>query len=146
VTDRQPVIYLWTTSVHKEVFDSMPDDLKKAEKKVEEGVKGLTRGAAGFQEEFLEFLKKYQVIGLAVAVVIGAAATKLIAAMVQDVIMPIVAIIIPGGDWRQAVFQVGPIKFLAGDFVGAIIDFVIIALVVFLLVKYVMKGDTTKKI
>ena len=121
-------------------------DLKQAEKAVEEGVKGLTKGAAGFQAEFLEFLKKYQVIGLAVAVVIGAAATKLIAAMVQDVIMPIVAIMIPGGDWRQAVLQVGPIKFLVGDFVGAIIDFVIIALVVFMLVKYVMKGDTTKKI
>jgi large conductance mechanosensitive channel len=121
-------------------------DLKQPEKGVKEGVKGLTKGAAGFQAEFLEFLKKYQVIGLAVAFVIGAAATKLIAAMVQDIIMPIVAIIIPGGDWRQAVFQVGPIKFLAGDFVGAIIDFVIIALVVFLLVKYVMKGETTKKI
>jgi large conductance mechanosensitive channel len=119
-------------------------DLKQPEKGVKEGVKGLTKGAAGFQAEFLEFLKKYQVIGLAVAFVIGAAATKLITAMVQDVIMPIVAIIIPGGEWRQAVLQVGSIKFLAGDFVGAIIDFVIIALVVFLLVKYVMKGDAKK--
>ena len=146
MTDRQPVIYLWTTSVHKEVFDSMPDDLKKTEKKVEEGVKGLTRGAAGFQEEFLEFLKKYQVIGLAVAVVIGAAATKLVTSVVSDVIMPIIAVLIPQGNWRTAVFQVGPVKFLLGDLVGAIIDFVIIALVVFLAVKYVMKGETTKKI
>ena len=38
----------------------------------------------------------------------------------------------------------GPIAFLIGDFVGAIIDFVIIALVVFLVVKYMMKGDTSK--
>jgi large conductance mechanosensitive channel len=121
-------------------------ELKDAAKDLGEKAKFLEKGAAGFQAEFLEFLKKYQVIGLAVAVVIGAAATKLIAAMVQDVIMPIVAIMIPGGDWRQAVLQVGPIKFLVGDFVGAIIDFVIIALVVFMLVKYVMKGDTTKKI
>jgi large conductance mechanosensitive channel len=124
----------------------MPDDLKKAEKKVEEGVKGLTKGAAGFQEEFLEFLKKYQVIGLAVAVVIGAAATKLVTSVVSDVIMPIIAVLIPQGNWRTAVFQVGPVKFLLGDLVGAIIDFVIIALVVFLAVKYVMKGETTKKI
>jgi large conductance mechanosensitive channel len=121
-------------------------ELKDAAKDLGGKAKFLEKGAAGFQAEFLEFLKKYQVIGLAVAVVIGAAATKLIAAMVQDVIMPIVAIMIPGGDWRQAVLQVGPIKFLVGDFVGAIIDFVIIALVVFMLVKYVMKGDTTKKI
>ena len=124
----------------------MPDDQKKAENKVEVGVKGLTKGAAGFQQEFLDFLKKYQVIGLAVAVVIGAAATKLVTAVVNDVIMPIIAALMPQGDWRTAVFQVGPAKFLLGDLVGAIIDFVIIALVVFLAVKYVMKGDTTKKI
>jgi len=124
----------------------MPDDQKKAEKTVEGGVKGLTKGAAGFKEEFLDFLKKYQVIGLAVAVVIGAAATKLVTAVVNDIIMPIIAALMPQGDWRTAVFQVGPVRFLLGDLVGAIIDFVIIALVVFLTVKYVMKGDTTKKI
>jgi large conductance mechanosensitive channel len=121
-------------------------ELKDAAKELENKAKFLEKGALGFQNEFMEFLKKYQVIGLAVAFVIGAAATKLITAMVQDIIMPIVSVIIPGGDWRQAVFQVGPIKFLGGDFVGAIIDFVIIALVVFLLVKYVMKGDITKKV
>jgi large conductance mechanosensitive channel len=58
-------------------------------------VKGLTKVAAGFQEEFLDFLKKYQVIGLAVAVVIGAAATKLVTAVVSDIIMPIIAVLIP---------------------------------------------------
>jgi len=121
-------------------------DLKQAEKTVEEGVKGLTRSAMGFQEEFLEFLKKYQVIGLAIAFVIGAAASKLVTSTVQDVVMPIVAVIMPQGDWRTIVFPVGPIKFLLGDFVGAVIDFLIIALVVFLTVKYVMKGDTSKKI
>ncbi|MGD1004136.1 MAG: MscL family protein [Methanoregulaceae archaeon] len=121
-------------------------DLKQAEKTVEEGVKGLTRGAQGFQEEFLEFLKKYQVIGLAIAFVIGAAASKLVTAAVQDVVMPIIAVLMPQGDWRTSIFQIGPIKFLLGDFVGAVIDFLIIALVVFLTVKYVMKGDTSKKI
>jgi len=106
---------------------------KKAEKK-------------GFLDEFMEFLLKYQVIGLAVAVVIGAAATKMVTATVNDIIMPIIGAIIPGGSWREAVINVGPIAFLVGDFVGAIIDFVIIALVVFLVVKYMMKGDTSKKI
>ena len=100
----------------------------------------------GFIEEFMEFLKNYQVIGLAVAVIIGAAAGKMVTAMVNDIIMPIIAVLIPGGDWRTQVLQLGPVKLLLGDFVGAIIDFVIIALVVFLVVKYMMKGDTTKKI
>jgi large conductance mechanosensitive channel len=100
----------------------------------------------GFIEEFTEFLKKYQVIGLAVAFIIGAAATKLVSATVTDIIMPIIAVIIPGGDWRASVIDIGPIKFLVGDFVGNLIDFVIVALVIFLIVKFIMQGDTSKKV
>lgn len=135
-------------SVHGQVMIGMAaaDDLGKAGKNVEEGVMGLTKGARGFQDEFLEFLKKYQVIGLAVAFVIGAAATKLVTSVVNDVVMPIIAVLMPKGDWRTSEFMVGPIKFLFGDLLGAIIDFVIIALVVFIVVKYIMMGDTTKKI
>jgi large conductance mechanosensitive channel len=121
-------------------------DIEQAEKVVGEGVMGLTKGARGFQDEFLEFLKKYQVIGLAVAFVIGAAATKLVTAIVNDLIMPVVAVIMPQGDWRTAALQIGPIKFLAGDMLGNVIDFVIIALAVFLIVKYIMRGDTSKKV
>jgi len=97
-------------------------------------------------QEFMDFLMKYQVIGLAVAFIIGAAATKMVTSTVADIIMPIIAVIIPGGDWRSSVLQLGPVKLLIGDFVGAIIDFIIIAVVVFLVVKYMMKGDTSKKV
>ena len=100
----------------------------------------------GFVEEFSEFLKKYQVIGLAVAVIIGLAAGKMVTAMVNDLIMPLIGVVIPGGDWKTSVLQVGPVKFLVGDFVGAVIDFAIVALVIFLIVKLVMKGDTSQKI
>ncbi len=54
--------------------------------------------------------------------------------------------LIPGGDWRNAGSSLGPVKLAVGDFVGAIIDFIIIALVVFLIVKFMMKEDATKKI
>jgi large conductance mechanosensitive channel len=60
--------------------------------------------------------------------------------------MPVVAVIMPQGDWRTAALQIGPIKFLAGDMLGNVIDFVIIALAVFLIVKYIMRGDTSKKV
>jgi large conductance mechanosensitive channel len=106
---------------------------KKAEKK-------------GMVGEFMEFLMKYQVIGLAVAFIIGAAATKMVTAAVNDIIMPIIAVLIPGGDWKKTELVLGPVKFLVGDFAGAIIDFIIIALVVFLIVKFMMKEDATKKI
>ncbi len=117
-----------------------------AEKVLEGGVLVIGKGARGFNEEFMEFLQKYQVIGLAVAFVIGTAATKLVNSTVTDIIMPIVAVVTPSGSWQTAVLEIGPLKFAIGDYVGAIIDFVIIALVIFLAVKYVMKGDVSKKI
>ena len=76
--------------------------------------------------DFIKFIKQYQVIGLAVAVIIGAAATKFITATVNDVIMPLISVFIPGGDWRKMVLDVGPAKILFGDFLGALIDFLII--------------------
>ncbi|MFH1107329.1 MAG: MscL family protein, partial [Candidatus Micrarchaeota archaeon] len=99
----------------------------------------------GMMAEFSDFLKKYQVLGLAVAFIIGAAATKLVSAMVNDVVMPIIAVLVPGGEWRAATLDIGPVKFLLGDFVGAVIDFLIIALVVFMIVKMIMKEDATAK-
>ena len=127
--------------------DHMADrDIKNAEKALEGGISVLGSGARGFNQEFMEFLQKYQVIGLAVAFVIGTAASKLVTSLVTDIIMPVVGVVTPGGNWRESVLQIGPVKFLAGDFAGAIIDFMIIALVIFLTVKYVMKGDTSKKI
>ena len=120
--------------------------LGNAEKLIGSGVSTLGKGAEGFSKEFMDFLNKYQVIGLAVAFVIGTAATKLVNSTVSDIIMPIIAVLVPGGNWREAVLQIGPLKFLVGDYVGAIIDFVIIAMVIFILVKYIMKGDVSKKV
>ena len=96
-------------------------------------------------KEFMEFIKKHQVLGLAVAFVIGSASTKLVTAIVNDIVMPVVSVLIPGGDWRKAVWEVGPIKWLIGDFVGALIDFLIIALVVFVVVKFLIREDAAKK-
>ena len=124
-------------------------DIKKpdgAEKEVKAGVMNMSKGVQGFSEEFMDFLKKYQVIGLAVAFVIGSAASTLVTALVKDIIMPFVGVLIPGGDWQSTVLQIGPVKFMPGDFVGALINFIIIALVIFLLVKYIMKGDVSNKV
>lgn len=123
--------------------DNTIDD---AEKAIGDGMNAIGKGARGFNDEFMEFLKKYQVIGLAVAVVIGTAATKLVNSTVTDLIMPLVAVVTPSGNWKAAVLEIGPLKFLLGDYLSAIIDFMIIALVIFLAVKYLMKGEMGKKI
>lgn len=99
----------------------------------------MTEEKKSFMQEFMDFLNKYGVIGLAIAFVMGAAVTKLVAALVADLIMPIVGALIPGGDWRTATLDIGNIKFMVGDFVGALIDFIIIALVIFLIVKSIIK-------
>ncbi len=99
----------------------------------------------GFVDEFKTFLKNYQVLGLAVAFIIGAAATKLVTALVKDVVMPIVAVLVPGGDWQNSILSLGPVNFMIGDLVGNLIDFLIVALVVFMIVKFVMRQDATAK-
>ncbi|MFH0971525.1 MAG: large conductance mechanosensitive channel protein MscL [Candidatus Micrarchaeota archaeon] len=106
----------------------------------------------GIISEFQEFLKKYQVLGLAVAFIIGAAAGKLVTALVNDFVMPIIAMLTPGGDWKSWEIVLSraadgtvanSIKY--GDFLGALIDFLIVALVIFLIVKMIMKEDATAK-
>ncbi len=89
--------------------------------------------------EFKAFLLKHGVVALAVAVVIGGAVQKLVAAIVADLIMPIIGALTPSGNWRTATLSIGAVKFGVGDFLGAVLDFLIIALVVFLIVKTLVK-------
>jgi large conductance mechanosensitive channel len=89
--------------------------------------------------EFRAFLLKHGVVALAVAVVIGGAVQKLVAALVADLIMPIIGALTPTGDWRTATVSVGAVKLGLGDFLGAVLDFIIIAFVVFMIVKALVK-------
>ncbi|MFH1310873.1 MAG: MscL family protein [Nanoarchaeota archaeon] len=95
--------------------------------------------------EFKEFLKEYKVIGLAVALIIGLAATALIKSIVDDLVMPIITPFIPGGAWQTATFSIGPIVISWGSLLSAIINFVIIAFVVFLIAKYALKEKKVTK-
>ena len=96
----------------------------------------------GVWAEFVEFIGKAGVIGLAVGFIMGTYIGKVVSALVQDIIMPIPGALIPGGDWRKAVFTL-PIgqgmNFAIGDFVGVIVDFLIVASVIFVIVKYTAK-------
>ena len=85
--------------------------------------------------DFRAFLLKENILALAIAVVIGAAVTRLVTALVTDLIMPVVGAVTPMGEWRNMTVDVGPVRFLVGDFLGAIVDFVIIAWAIFVAVK-----------
>ena len=86
----------------------------------------------GFKNEFLDFLSKYKVMGLAVAFILAVYLGALVKALVDDLVMPIVQYILPGldnvSDWKAG-------HFLIGDFVAALITFIIVAIVIFVIVK-----------
>jgi large conductance mechanosensitive channel len=98
----------------------------------------------GFVDEFVAFLNKHKVVGLVVAFIIGAAAAKLVSALVTDIIMPLITFFLPMGDWRTFSIPMGSQKLMIGDFLGSLIDFIIIAFVIFMLVKYVVKDEEKK--
>ena len=84
------------------------------------------------------------VIGLAVAFVMGLAATTLVQSLVNNVIIPIITPFIPGGAWQTATFNIGPILIGWGAFLAALINFIIIAIAIFLIVKMVVREDKKK--
>ncbi len=96
-------------------------------------------------KDFLQFLKEYNVIALAIAFIIGVASTSLIKSLVDNIIMPVITPFIPGGAWREAVLTLGPIVLKWGAFLAEAINFVIIALVVFIIAKKVLKEEKVAK-
>ena len=96
-------------------------------------------------KEFIAFLKQYGVIGLAIAVIIGGKANALVTALVDGIIMPIVSFLIPGGAWRTATLDLGPIHFVLGPVLGAGIDFLIVAWLIFHFSKKILKEDKVTK-
>ena len=91
--------------------------------------------------EFKAFLLKQNVVALAIAVVIGAALGKLVTAFVDDFIMPIVGAAMPDGAWGEATWRVGPVEFLVGDFLSAVLNFLIIGFVAWRIAKIFIKPD-----
>lgn len=102
--------------------------------------------------EFKAFLDEYKVLGLAVAFIMGLAATSLVKSMVDDMIMPFVAIILPkSSSWQTASWNVtmpSPLHDLSlgwGPFLSQLVNFVILAFVVFLIAKYVLREQKVTK-
>ena len=100
-----------------------------------------------FLDDFKKFAFKGNVVDLAVGVVIGGAFGRIVSAVVDDVVMPIVSLLMPNGNWRGAGIVlrhkpgVEPDTILRyGDLLGAVLDFFIISLVLFLLVKRLLRA------
>jgi len=88
-------------------------------------------------KEFREFAIKGNVVDLAVGVIIGTAFGKIVGSLVADVIMPLLGILIGGVHYEDLVIEVGDAQVAYGKFIQNVIDFVIIAFVIFMMVKVI---------
>lgn len=86
-------------------------------------------------KEFKEFVMRGNVLDLAVAVIIGGAFGKIISSLVNDILMPIIGLVLGGVNFSELAFTFGEAVVKWGAFVQAIVDFIIIAFVIFMIVK-----------
>ena len=89
--------------------------------------------------EFKDFIAKGNVMDMAVGIIIGAAFTAIVTSLVEDLINPIIGVFMGGVDFAGLTATVGEATFTYGNFIMAIMNFLIIAFVVFMLVRYVNK-------
>jgi large conductance mechanosensitive channel len=89
----------------------------------------------GFVEEFKAFAMRGNVVDLAVAVVIGAAFGKIVSSLVENIFMPVIGILVGGVDFTGWALSVGDVNITYGAFIQSVFDFVIVAFVIFMVVK-----------
>jgi len=98
---------------------------------------------------FKEFLLKNNVLALAVAVIVGGAVGKVVSSLAADIIMPLISPLMPNGNWREATIEFGKKMgpdgkqivntINVGTFFGSVVDFLIIAIVVYMITKAFIK-------
>ena len=114
----------------------MLDELKKIREALEAKPAPAPTPPKGLWNEFKDFLSKYKIFGLAVAFIIGLYLGILIQALVKDLLLPLIGLAIPGID-NLSTYAIG--AFAIGDFLVALITFIIVALMVFIMVKVAKK-------
>ena len=108
--------------------------------------------AKGFFTEFMEFLKEYKIIALAIAFIMGVAATALIKSLVDNIIMPPIGIALGGVKFADLMIVLQPatetapaVEIMYGSFIGELINFIIIAIVIFIIAKIILREDKVTK-
>ncbi|HEY4513170.1 MAG TPA: MscL family protein [Candidatus Paceibacterota bacterium] len=96
------------------------------------------------RNEFFEFLKEYKVLSLAIAFIMGGASTGLVSSLVNDVIMPIFEPLM-AAQWREAILTIGPVHIVYGAFLAQLVNFTILALIVFIVTKKILKTEREEK-
>ncbi|MCC5960280.1 MAG: large conductance mechanosensitive channel protein MscL [Rhodobacteraceae bacterium] len=96
-------------------------------------------------KEFKSFITRGNVMDMAVGIIIGAAFTAIVTSLVDDLVNPLIGIFVGGVDFSEVSFGLGEAQFMIGNFINAIIKFLIVAWVVFLLVRTVNRISSISK-
>lgn len=115
------------------------------DKKKEKILKEATKKSGKFISDFKSFIARGNVVDLAVGVVIGSAFGKIVSSVVDDILMPIIGVLIGGIDFSSLSVKVGEANIAYGSFVQNVIDFLIIALFVFIVVKFFERFNKKEK-
>ncbi len=95
-------------------------------------------------KEFREFIMRGNVIDLAVAVIIGVAFKSIITSLVSNIIMPVLGMFI-GENFNNLLFEINGVSIMYGNFIQAVIEFVIIAFVIFMMIKLINQFQKKKE-
>ena len=114
-------------------------------KKVVEKAKEKANRAQGLMKEFKEFLNEYKILGIAAGLVIGSAVTSVTQSLVVGLITPLIQLLIPLDSFKNMIYEINGVKFQYGIVISAFINFVVVALLFFLFVKFFMKKDKVTK-
>lgn len=105
----------------------------------------LQQAPKSFWDSFLAFLRQYSVIGLAIGVVIGTAVNELVQSLVKGVMTPLIGLLVPQQKFQALTFSVRAVDFRLGDVVSSLLHFVIVALLIYFVVKKLLRRDELLK-
>jgi large conductance mechanosensitive channel len=90
-------------------------------------------------KEFAQFLREFNVAALAIGFIMGTASTTLVKSLVDNVVMPIISPLMSGDSWRIAMINIGPVHIAYGAFLAELLNFLILALIIFFVAKKLLK-------
>jgi len=119
----------------EEVIEKQEDRKENKKKELEQIAKDNLKKAKKEASEFKKFISRGNVVDMAVGVIIGGAFGKIVTSLVNDIITPFIGIIIGGLDFSNLAFEIGSSKIAYGSFIQTVIDFLIIAICIFTMVR-----------
>lgn len=114
--------------------------MKKVDKtKMKEEAKKARQGAKNEMGEFKKFISRGNVVDMAVGVIVGGAFSKIVTSLVNDIITPLIGIAIGGLDFSNLSANIGEAKIAYGSFIQSIIDFLLVAICIFAVIRIFQK-------